>query len=120
MGTCGARPSDCFMASIHVQFWRCSLTMNSRPMQNIGVVVFAVFAFIGCSTTQPSKGGASAGVVTWLPERDPELLRLLEDRYETTLRAYQTEKAKFENGMSTIEFLLQLSDLVVDAEADLA
>jgi outer membrane protein TolC len=68
-------------------------------------------------TPSLSPPGLSAG---WQPERDPEIRRLLQRRYDYVLEAYQWEEKKLENGASTALQLLRLAGDLADAKAELA
>jgi hypothetical protein len=88
--------------------------MNSQQMKPLIVIGLAVLALVGCSTAKLQAG------ITWMPEKDPQIRRLLKERYDAAVNAYEWEKNKAEMGKSTTEQVFHFARMVVDAEVELA
>ena len=64
--------------------------------------------------------GVGAARTTWGPERDPEIRRLLKERFEAAVSAYVAEQRKLESGKSTTYSVLGTSRVLAEAEVELA
>ena len=88
--------------------------MNSQQMKPLIVIGLAVIALIECSTAKLTAG------TTWTPETDPQIRRLLKERYDVAVNAYEWERKKAAAGKSTTEQIFHFAQMVVDAEVELA